>query len=349
MSTVSQIEWTDRTWTPVVGCDAISPACANCFAATMAARLVAMGTPKYEGTATRHGAKGKWTGRVNVDEREMLAPPRVKKPQRWFLTSMGDVGHAAVTDETLDRLFAVMALCPHHTFYVLTKRPERLAEYLLNGSARDERGNPAEDIRAAMTAMAAPAGKYAARITWPMTNVIIGCTAEDQQRADERRGAMRALALEGWRTMVSYEPALGLVDWSGWEFLSWLISGGESGHGARPSHPDWHRAARDWCAANGVPYLFKQWGEYGTASVRMSTGEAVFRQFDTFQQWVNKASTWVHPGAACVDRHGRRLLVGKDFMRARDEDAFPVTIMDKMGKKAAGRTLDGRTHDEVPA
>ena len=127
----------------------------------------------------------------------------------------------------------------------------------------------------------------------------------------------------------------------------WIITGGESGPHARPTHPDFPRSVRDQCAAADVAYLHKQNGEWHTAAFVASTGEAVFRQFASYGQWVNKASTWVN-GGICLDRHGRELKIGADFMRARDNDDFPVTIMHRVGKKAAGRLLDGRTHEEFP-
>lgn len=129
--------------------------------------------------------------------------------------------------------------------------------------------------------------------------------------------------------------------------IHWVIVGGESGPGARPMHPAWARSLRDQCQAAGVPYLFKQWGEWHTAAYHASTGLPVFRQFDSHQQWVNKASTWVQ-GGICLDRHGRELKNGGDMARARDQGDFPVTIMHKVGKKAAGRLLDARTWDEIP-
>lgn len=96
-------------------------------------------------------------------------------------------------------------------------------------------------------------------IPWPLPNVLLGVSVEDQDRADHHRDNLGPLARrDGWRTFVSYEPALGPVDWIGWEFLSWMISGGESGAGARPSHPDWHRDARDFCARAGIPFFFKR-------------------------------------------------------------------------------------------
>ncbi len=299
----TKIEWCDETWTPIVGCDPVSPACAFCYAATMAARLEAMGVEKYAGLATREGALGKWTGKVTVWEPEIRRPLSVKKPRRWFLTSMGDVGHKEVSDETLDRLFAVMAEAHWHQFYVLTKRPERLRAYL---EARQRAGSE------------------------PLPNVIIGSTVEDQERADERRPHMGAIAALGWRTFVSYEPALGLVKWNGWEFLCWLISGGESGPKARPTRPDWHRVARDWCAAHGIPYLLKQWGEH--IPVYESEGERGQPTFDAAD------------GGPAGRFDGVRAHVkwfGEDATMYEDG-------MARVGKKRAGRLLDGVEHNGFP-
>lgn len=302
MAENSAIEWTDATWTPVVGCDAVSPGCANCYAATMAARLEAMGQAKYAGLATRVGGKGKWTGKVTLWEPEVLAPLKARKPKRWFLTSMGDVFHDGVPFEFLDRLFAVMALTPHHTFYVLTKRPDRAANYLSSDRITAE------------------------ALDGPLPNVLIGSTVEDQPRADARRQHMERIAAGGWRTFVSYEPALSLVDWAGWEFLSWLISGGESGPKARPSHPDWYRAARDFCAAHSIPYLHKQNGEWAPLINHADTPGVNSRE------WVNVIRGGaIRPADQCA------------MERAGD------VLMARVGKKAAGRLLDGVLHDGYPA
>jgi protein gp37 len=327
MAADSAIEWTDKTWTPIVGCDAVSPACANCYAALMAARLEAMGQEKYRGVATRVGNRGKWTGKVTLWEPEVLAPLSVRKPKRWFLTSMGDVFHDGVPFEFIDRLFAVMALAPHHTFYVLTKRPDRAANYLACADRAGQAWVAAQRI-------GIPAGLDRGLVcgccnAWPLPNVLVGCTAEDQPRADERRQHMERIATAGWRTFVSYEPALGPVDWTGWEFLSWLISGGESGQHARPWHPDWFRAARDFCLPRGIAYMHKQNGEWAA----------------------NKAM-----GMRFADRAGKLVMFGPT--RAPEYHAYPsyaadgagpFEVMQRVGKKAAGRLLDGVEHNGVPS
>ena len=321
--TKSKIEWTDRVWTPIVGCTPVSPACANCYAAPMAARLEAMGQAKYAGLATREGARGKWTGKVTLWGREVDAPLSRRKPTRWFLTSMGDVGHPDVPGWFLDRLFAVMALTPHHTFYVLTKRPDRLREYLLDDDARGD-----GVCRAVNNITGKGPGKAPA---WPLPNVLVGATVEDQPRADERREHMASLAATGWRTFVSYEPALGSVDWSGWEFLSWIISGGESGPHARPSHPDWHRAARDWCTTHGTAYFFKQWGEWTVVYERDLEDPGQTRPMPENGDWDR---------LRYVDRDGSRGSCGCGVPG--------LCLMRRVGKKAAGHLLDGGEHNEVP-
>lgn len=273
MAQNSPVEWCDHTWTLVVGCEPVSPACAKCYAALMAARLEAMGQGKYAGLAVRSGGLGKWTGEVRFDSSVLDLPLRVRKPGRWFLSSMGDIGHHKVSDDQIRLAFATMEKADWHTFLVLTKRAARFAR-ILDGR--------------------------------PLPNVLIGCTAEDQAQADAHREAMQTVAARGWRTFVSYEPALGAVDWSGWEFLELLISGGEDAIGARPSHVVWHRSARDFAARNNVGYMFKQWG------------------------------TWLPVGqqpAGDPDRWTR------NYFDSRGIDAR------NYGKKAAGRLLDGVEHN----
>lgn len=292
MAANTSIEWCDHTWTLVVGCDPVSPACAKCYAALMAARLEAMGVAKYNGLAKRVGNVGKWTGEVRFDEAVLDLPLRARKPGRWFLTSMGDIAHEKVLDEQIGSAFDVMRRAHWHTFLVLTKRIARLPT-LLTGQ--------------------------------PLANVIIGCTAENQQQADAHLVHMQTLAQRGWKTFVSYEPALGPVDWTGWEFLQQLISGGEAAHGARPSHPDWHRAARDFALRHGIPYLFKQWGDW-------APGGSVTRTCGKVQSAGLRNDGW-HFNLKDLSRDGP---IGDDL------DVYRV------GKKSAGRLLDGLEHNGLP-
>lgn len=345
MAENTSIEWCDHTWTPVVGCDAKSPACANCYAALIAARLEAMGNEKYAGVAVRAGGKGKWTGKVNFSEVDLIKPLQVRKPGRWFLTSMGDVAHDAVTDEQIAEMFGVMAvagaagpfhreqdgctpqksndgtllakwpnmLSGPHTFMVLTKRPERLSRLLLDSRFRKLVAQSAHRWAHNRT----DAG-YLSGGMYPFES------DRDQQRADELRPYMAAIAASGWKTFVSYEPALGPVDWTGWEFLKQLISGGESGPKARPSHPEWHRTARDFAFGNGIAYLFKQWGQWLPADYSPDASEG-------------RPEVEALEGCGELPHQGNYQVSGIDGQ----------TVV-RVGKKAAGRLLDGRTWDEVP-
>lgn len=186
-----------------------------------------------------------------------------------------------------------MTMANWHTFLILTKRIERLAS-LLRGA--------------------------------PVPNVFIGCTAENQGQADAHRPHMHALASRGWRTFVSYEPALGPVDWTGWEFLDQLISGGESGQGSRPSHPDWHRASRDFANQHGIAYLFKQWGDWtpGVNVVRM------------------------HGKVQTAELHEDGWRLHRDDLARDDGHIDDEPGLYRIGKKSAGRLLDGMEHNGFP-
>jgi protein gp37 len=262
----SKIEWTDRTWNPTRGCSMAkgseSGGCLNCYAARMAARnLPGFRSPSTGDPFARLMPSGpRWTGKVELIESKLTEPLHWKKPQRVFVNSMSDLFHEALPDDAIERVFAVMALCPHITFQVLTKRPERMLKYL---SSDDNNASAcmAEDVLLQEISGVATMGHR-----WPLSNVWLGVSVEDQATADARIPLL--LQTPAAIRFVSYEPALGPVDFTGtgwnlWmEKLSWIIAGGESGPGARPPHPDWFRSARDQCKAAGVAFFFKQWGEY---------------------------------------------------------------------------------------
>ncbi|MFG1465219.1 phage Gp37/Gp68 family protein [Xanthobacter sp. DSM 24535] len=338
----SKIEWTDATWNPIVGCSLESPGCTNCYAMSMARRIELMqSTSHYVGTTKVVNGNAVWTGKIALAPEHILTQPlRWRRPRRIFVNSMSDLFHESVPDEWIDRVFAVMALCPQHTLQVLTKRSARMRRYctdpttprrvyeLACGMALDQRLQVVL-IAPGIDDSFAPAGPRVYLGAWPLPNVLLGVSVEDQHRADERREDLGALAAGGWSTFVSYEPALGLVDWTGWEFLSWLISGGESGPRARPSHPDWHRAARDFCAAHGIPYLFKQWGEWAVA---------IDRERDD-PDW---RADYGRKFADDVKTRWLNLAGGRGFHGVR------FHVMRRVGKRAAGRCLDGIEHNGTP-
>lgn len=363
------IAWCTETWNPLRGCSRVSDGCRNCYAEAMAGRFSGVGQP-YEGTITKdsHG-QSKWNGTIKLVREHLQDPLRWKRPRIVFVNSMSDLFHESVPDEFIDQVFAVMALAKQHTFQVLTKRPERMLNYLRSSAVRDQWVRAGDTFADTMEplhyANLSHIGKQGNLVSvfsqWPLPNVWLGVTVENQEAADERIPLLlQTPAAVRW---LSMEPLLGAVDLAllgtlprsqhanytqTHDLLHWVVAGGESGSNARPMHPDWARSLRDQCAEAGVSFLFKQWGEWHTKAFMASSGTPVFRQFGDFQQWVNKAQTWVQ-GGICLDRDGRELKNGGDMMRARDEGKFPVTIMHRVGKKVAGRLLDGVLHDGYPS
>lgn len=229
MGAKTEIAWTDATWNPLRGCSRVSEGCRNCYAETVAARFSGPGQP-YEGLATR--SPGRWTGEVRLVEEHLTDPLRWKKPRRIFVNSMSDLFHERVPDEWIDRIFAVMALAPRHTFQVLTKRPERMLAYL--------RSDSGPRIVAAMLAIDTPPGVYEHPPRWPLPNVWLGVSVEDQKTADERVPLL--LHAPAAIRFVSYEPALGPVD-----FTRWMPPGPVSGACACGVHMTGHLGCYGYC------------------------------------------------------------------------------------------------------
>jgi protein gp37 len=303
------------------------------------------------GLVERQGnGKLDWTGAVRCLPERLEQPLRWKEPRRIFVDSLSDLFHEDVPEAFIDQVFAVMALCPQHVFQVLTKRPERMQQYLTN----EKHPNYECRILDAMQEIEmAPwrrlngssleihyeiddGGIDSVDLYWPLPNVWLGVSVEDQKTADER--IIHLLKTPAEVRFLSCEPLLGSVDlerlrvrdWpsgnstgidvlngSKWccsdqgecaeeiPHIDWVIVGGESGTGARPMHPDWARALRDQCQAAGVAFFMKQWGEYGP-----------------------------------VEPDHRPLIT-----RVGGEDVIGLA---HIGKKRAGRILDGRTWDQFP-
>jgi protein gp37 len=353
----TSIEWTDETWNPIVGCDIVSPGCTNCYAMRMAARLEAMGVEHYAGMTRKVNGHSVWTGTIRSAPESILAAPlRWKRPRRIFVNSMSDLFHEDVPGAAIDQVFAVMALAPQHTFQVLTKRAGRMRMYLTEVD-RERELSIADAIKTLARALhpldlvardnmiwRAPYGGCEPML--PLPNVWLGVSVEDQPRADERIHEL--LATPAAKRFISAEPLLGLIDIarfvpelltpiteqvgayaaSGHEYLGtpigldWVIAGGESGPGARPMHPDWPRALRDQCAAAGVAFFFKQWGEWAPVSGRPGV---VMASSDV--AWPDGTI-----GRGSADLNGG-LGVG----------------ISHVGKKTAGARLDGVEHRAFPA
>jgi protein gp37 len=284
---MTTIEWTDKSWNPLLGCSRVSPGCQNCYAERMAARFSGPGLP-YEGLAqmTEHGPR--WTGAIRLLPEELDKPLRWKKPRRVFVNSMSDLFHEKVPDEYLDRVFAWMAIAQRHTFQVLTKRAERMHTYLSDPLTADRVLAIVESLgRARVDFWNHVRNQY---LTWPIPNVWLGVSVENQEYADKRiphllrvPAAVRFLSCEpllgpldltdicvaGTRESRDFANALDLEEWDeeaareefGEHFLpplDWVIAGAESGPGARHMNEDWVRDLRDQCQASGVAFFYKQ-------------------------------------------------------------------------------------------
>jgi protein gp37 len=322
MTDNSKIEWTQATWNPVTGCTKVSPGCDHCYAETFAER--------WRGTPGHHFENG---FDLTLRPERVGQPLRWTRPRRIFVNSMSDLFHADVPDEFIAEVFAVMAAAHWHTFQLLTKRHGRMRSLLGDPAFRElVQGESAELAKEGVDVRTNNPWE-----TWPLPNLWLGVSVEDQKRADLRVPALLATpAAVRW---ISAEPLLGPVDlrqvWNycpehdrpaqsdGWGFcvncqhmrgLDWVVVGGESGPGARPMNPEWVRDLRDQCTAVGVAYFFKQWGAW-TPTGKVGLGGTL-------------------PGeiriGAPVDEHGFRVE------------------MRRTSKKAAGRELDGRTWDEYP-
>lgn len=325
----TKIEWATDSWNPLQDkrkgksgngyhCTKVSPGCANCYA---------------EKTNALRGNGHAFDSRLaefELVEKTLQKPLHWRKPRRVFVQSMGDLFHEDMPFELIDRVFMVMALCPDHTFMLLTKRPEIALAYLIY---------IAVSVNVPLKELVLP------------KNVWWGVTAENQEQADRRVPVL--LQIPAAVRFVSVEPMLGGINlefaqctcpwpedaiktrhllncpadirrpgimkrWS----IDWVICGGESGPGARPMHPDWARSLRDQCQLAEIPFFFKQWGE-----------------------WLEDDFSFVWPSGMTPKRVSVHKITGETF-----DYAYPYNAVEMMrlGKKQAGRLLDGREWDELP-
>lgn len=223
----TSIEWTDATWNPVAGCTVLSAGCTNCYAMRMAARLDAMGQSKYKALTRRSGNRAVWTGRVRLDRGALDVPRRWKKPRTIFVNSMSDLFHPGVPESFIRDVWYTMEATPHHTYQILTKRPERMREVVA------EKGFPT------------------------LPNVWLGTSVEDAgvlDRIDHLREVRAAVRF------VSFEPLIGSVANADLAGIGWAIVGGESGPRARSMQVQWVDEIEMLCRRTGTAFFFKQWG-----------------------------------------------------------------------------------------
>lgn len=355
MGDKSNIEWTDATWNPVTGCTKVSDGCKHCYAERLFPRVYGRDEVSRL-SSERPGGDATTRPRRFTDIR--LHPERLYQPLRWrrprliFVNSMSDLFHEDVPFRFIDKVFAIMAMVgghgrdEPHTLQILTKRPERMIEYLRMPTRHDRVFDAIKGFAAASNEneRAGCRLRYGQQRFFPLPNVWLGVSVENQETADERIPLL--LQTPAAVRFVSYEPALGQVrlgpgqpgeSWLTWlphgsdspdlpdiaireQGIDWVIAGGESGPNARPSHPDWFRSVRDQCQAAGVPFFFKQWG-----------------------QWLPEEQ-----------QNARGVLCESAYVINDDEFSGPVHFWDsnlasvRVPKKEAGRLLDGKLHDEYP-
>lgn len=358
MAARSSIEWCDATWQVASGCNPISDGCRHCYSARLAGTRLRH-LPRTEGL-TNCTADGRYvfngTVRFHVDQLDWMlrwrGPKNLGRRPRVFVADRSDLFHDAISDEQIDQVFAVMALRPDVDFLLLTKRSQRMREYLTNEETHYRLMDRVCELTIEHTLGVvliagpqfeahAPAGPKVRLSEWPIRNVWLGVSTEDQQRGDWRIPDL--LATPAAVRFVSAEPLLGAIDLTGTVYndhtgyshqgflrdraepddyrfhatkIDWVIVGGESGPDARPMHPDWVRGLRYQCAAAAVPFFFKQWGYY--------------RAFD----FRTPLPSWQ-----------RRYAVGSR--------SFPIAKVDGVtfigfGKRGAGRLLDGVEHNGMP-
>lgn len=318
------IEWTDETWNPVTGCTKVSPGCKNCYAKSLhdmrhLAHKAGKHVPRQYATPFET---------VLCHPERLSIPIKWKKPKRIFVNSMSDLFHEDVPFEFISSVFEVMARTPQHVYQVLTKRPVQMLNFFMRVSLVN-----------------APDGLYESSIgRWPLTNVWLGVSVEDQKQADARiplllqtPAAVRFLSCEPLLESIDLQYAAfnGADSLQSIEGIHWVIAGGESGTHARPSHPDWFRSLRDQCAVADVPFFFKQWGE-----------------------WLPYEETvppfWTSQCGDEFDGHGfpLGLTYHEPVLWLQDTWYWPTpdskAVFRKAGKKHAGRLLDGVEHNAFP-
>jgi protein gp37 len=214
MANRSNIEWTEMTWNPVTGCTKVSQGCKHCYAERMAKRLTAMGAQRY-----RNGFS------VTLHPDLVDIPRGWRQPRVVFVNSMSDLFHDDIPVAYIQRVFATMRDCPHHTFQVLTKRSERLVE-------------------------------LAPYLPWP-ENVWMGVSVED---ACVLHRVADLQSVQAKVRFLSLEPLIGPLEGLALDGIHWVIVGGESGPKARPMRKEWVRNILRQCRTARVPFFFKQWG-----------------------------------------------------------------------------------------
>ena len=336
MGATTNIAWTDASWNPVTGCTKVSAGCSHCYADAMAGREIG----DFRRVTRRIGdidvVEHRDFGEVRCHPDRLTIPLQWRKPRRVFVCSMSDLFHDAVPAEFIRRVFQQMRNAKQHTYQILTKRPERMRDFVTEFYA--EKAYVGCDTGEPIPIQAPP-------------HIWLGVSCEDQATANARIPLL--LQTPAAVRFVSVEPMLGPVNltkistkWGPGSMcvgtvlnpdprlfspvpgvgLDWVILGGESGPQARPLHPEWARSVRDQCQLAGVPFFFKQWGEFQECKKR---GEKY--AIDPRKQ------------SYVLYKDG----TGHEYKSNWDGQTIAV-VMERVGTKAAGHLLDGKEYRAFP-
>lgn len=307
MAKNSKIEWCDHTMNFWIGCQEVSPACDHCYARVQNVHWNWVNGWGPDGER-RRTSTGNWHKLRKWNRDAGVAGIRSKV----FSNSLSDFFDNKAASTWRREAWHYIEQSPNLDFLILTKRPQNIAKML---------PDPEAGVK--------PWGDG-----WP--NVWLGTTVENQEEADRR--IPHLLAVPAAVRFLSCEPLLGAVDLTkGHPRINWVIAGGESGPGARPMHPDWARSLRDQCATAGLPFFFKQWGQW--------------REFDhgSVDEEIDAGSEHAASILACAVNPGWLSRDGRFYARERDlPDGVPCRLMESVGKKAAGALLDGVEHKAMP-
>jgi protein gp37 len=367
MAEHSTIEWTEATWNPITGCSVVSPGCTNCYAMRFAGRR-GRHLPSRAGLTTMSKAGPVWNGQVRFNAEWLDQPLRWKRPRMIFVCAHGDLFHESVPDEWIDRIFGVMALCPQHTFQVLTKRAKRMREYMTGLERTLAHLSTAQE----MARQGLLKQYHRLQIAWPLPNVWLGVSAEDQTRADERIPDLLATpAAVRW---VSAEPLIGPVDLRRWLQIDWQCGycrgfftgkwkshcpacGREGGWSrshafngrhmlTRPGFAHDRGSGLDWIVAGGesgpgARPMHPDWAR----SIRDQCAAAGVPFF--MKQWgawheTYSSKEWDGPTHWLMPNGTMRAIANADNWRA------GAKCIRNVGKARAGRLLDGIEHNAMP-
>lgn len=357
------ISWTGVTWNPIRGCRRKNKDCTNCYAERLAATRLAT-SPKYIGLATMTVDGPRWTGQVRLDEADLLLPLRWQRPRLVFVNAMSDLFYEELTTDQIDRVVMVMAMATRHTFQVLTKRPERMATYLNDPELPGRLGQlfmdgwPIEAHLGDHAVIDWPRPDMPALVKWPLVNVWWGASMGHRAAVKELMPALATCRRQAAVLWVSAEPLIedtwDYLDFTPWLWktctrcngsmsvpvpgggapcptcldhqgsepagiIDWMVAGGESGQDARPTNLKVARQLRDDSVAAGVAFYWKQWGEWLRVT-HYSIGQHYLADNGLIYE---------------LEHEDLRHNVG-GYMMAR------------IGRKAAGRLLDGKLWDEWP-